>query len=72
MRLPLFCSLALLLCLGGCGAGETTQNPTILHRSNFLGIPFHDGIAERYLAITTEDECAISPNGDDGGRVKLV
>lgn len=29
MRLPLFCSLALLLCLGGCGAGETATTATL-------------------------------------------
>ena len=48
-------------------AREAGQDLPVHHRSDFLGLRFHDGVVHRHLAIATDGHLPVPSDADDGG-----
>ncbi len=46
----------------GSTASETRQHLAVIETMNLAGIALHDGVAEGYLAITTDHDLTVAAN----------
>jgi hypothetical protein len=44
----------------GSGASETGDDLAVIKATDFLGVAFHDGVAQRNLAVTRHDDFAVA------------
>ena len=46
----------------GRGAGESGNHLAVIETAHLLGIAFHHGVAEEYLAVAAHDDFAMAPH----------
>jgi hypothetical protein len=44
----------------GGGTGETGDDLAVVQTANFLRVAFHDGVAQRNLAVAAHDDFAVT------------
>ena len=56
----------------GGGASEAADDVTLTKPAHLLGVGLDDGLADRHLAVATDDDATALADGEDGGAVPDV
>jgi hypothetical protein len=56
----------------GGAAGEAGQHPVVVEAPNLAGIALHDGVAQRDLTVTADDDLVVTTHGQDGCTTELL
>ncbi|CAO3313438.1 hypothetical protein METHP15_990015 [Pseudomonas sp. P15-2025] len=52
----------------GSGAGEARDDLAVVQAAHLLGVAFHHGVAEGYLAVAAHDDFAVTADRNDCGQ----